>query len=140
MHGVKIKTCKIVKTKDHDGGNNGNIIEIVNIWEPFLKATPKIEQAYITTCNPGQHKGLHVHQKKEDRFCVIKGEATIALYTPGDMEKITLSEKKPQVIIIPPGVGHGIKCVGDTPCWILNCPSRAYAEGSPDQIEIKMQW
>ena len=127
------KICKVIPTKGRIGNYNGMVIEVLN------KGT-QIGQVYITTCEPGCKKGLHVHKKKEDRFCVIKGEATIALYTPGDMEKITLSEKKPQVIIIPPGVGHGIKCVGDTPCWILNCPSRAYAEGSPDQIEIKMQW
>jgi len=140
MHGVKIKTCKIIKTKDHNGGSNGNIIEIINILEPFLKKTPKIEQAYITTCDPGQHKGLHVHQKKEDRFCVIKGKAKIGLYTPGQLEFIELNDEKHQVIIIPPGIGHGIKCLGNEPCWILNCPSKAYDENNTDQVEIKMEW
>ena len=140
MHGVKIKDCKIIETKDHDGNHNGRLIEIINILTPFMKGNPAIEQAYITVCDPGKTKGLHLHQKKEDRFCIIRGKATIALYTPTDLELVPLTDEKLQVIIIPPKIAHGIKCIGNKPCWILNCPSKAYNPKDPDQLEINMAW
>lgn len=140
MQGVAVKDCKVVTTKGHDGRTNGKLIEVVSVLDPLTEDRPAIGQAYITICDPGHKKGLHVHWKKEDRFCVIKGQAEIFLYSLGKLEKIYSGAYNLKVITIPPGIGHGIKCLGDTPCWVLNCPSKAYDSKEPDQYEMNINW
>lgn len=140
MEGVRVKDCRWVTTKDHDGRTNGKLIEVVSEGESFLENSPFIEQAYITICRPGRKKGLHVHKLKTDRFCVIRGQARI-YYTEGEIvHYIFFSAHDPKLIIIPPGVGHGIECLGDSSCWVLNCPDKKYRKDEPDQEEIDVEW
>jgi len=102
-------------------------------------------QAYITVCNPGWVKGWHYHKLQSDYFCVVYGKAKIVLCdirkessTFGISEEYVLDWEKPQLLIIPMMVVHGFECLSDTPCHILNLPTRLYDYNDPDEHRIKL--
>ena len=100
-------------------------------------------QCYVTACNPGFVKAWHYHKKQRDNFTVIKGKAKIVLYdsrddskTKGEVNEFISGEDNFQLISIPQGVFHGFECMGEEPCYIVNCPTEMYNKEEPDEFRI----
>ena len=41
--------------------------------------------------------------------------------------RFVAGQSQPQLVIIPPGVVHAYKNVGEQPGWVFDCPNRLYA-------------
>ena len=100
-------------------------------------------QVYITTAHPGIVKAWHGHRIQTDFFCLIRGLARFALYdtradspTFGQVEEIECDGAHPRLIIIPPGVYHGFKNIGEEEVICLNCPTEPYNHKQPDEIRV----
>ncbi len=133
FEGVLIHKNKTVDTFDHEGETNGFLLEIESMRDNFIEAG--IQQVYMTVCNPGKKKGLHAHEHKEDNFCCISGRCEIVLHKDGDFARISMGEGDYKTVKIPPGIDHGIKCIGDKPAFVLNCTNPPYNPDNPDQTE-----
>jgi len=98
--------------------------------EEFLPA-----MAYISSTNPGVTRGPHEHWDQADFFCFI-GPSNFKLRvwdnrkdseTFGSMMTMIVGEKNPAAVLIPAGVVHGYRNVGDVDGIVINCPNRLYA-------------
>ncbi|RCK72883.1 MAG: dTDP-4-dehydrorhamnose 3,5-epimerase [Ignavibacteriae bacterium] len=100
--------------------------------------------SYISMTFPGIARGPHEHIEQSDFFCFI-GPSTFKLYlwdnrkdSPTYMNKMTITagENSPKSVIVPPGVVHGYKNIGDKPGFVANYPNRLFmGKGKKDKVD-----
>lgn len=90
--------------------------------------------SYISFTKPGLVRGPHEHVDQADLFCFI-GPSTFNLRLwdnrPGSatymrMMSINAGVDEPRAVIVPKGVVHGYKNIGDVDGMVINCPNRLY--------------
>jgi dTDP-4-dehydrorhamnose 3,5-epimerase len=100
------------------------------IDEGFLPA-----MSYISQTEPGVARGPHEHKDQADLFCFI-GPSTFRLYlwdsrkespTYGQKMVFDAGEQKPQAFIVPAGVVHAYRNIGNVQGWVVNLPNKLYA-------------
>jgi len=139
MEGVIIK--KLEKFED----SRGWLTEIfrkddLNGYQPTM--------SYISATKPGVVRGPHEHVHQSDCFVFI-GPGTFELYlwdrrddsqTNGEKLKIEVGESNPTLVVVPPGVVHGYKCISEKEAWSINLPNKLYkGEGKKEEID-EIRW
>lgn len=90
--------------------------------------------AYISMTEPGIARGPHEHHEQADCFCFI-GPSNFKVYlwdsrkasrTFGIKEALVVGVDKPMLLIVPPGVVHAYKNVGQGQGLVFNCPNKLY--------------
>ena len=134
IEGVIVKKLKLIRD------DRGFLMEMLRCDDSFFK---RFGQVYLSVCNPGVVKGWHYHKVQNDHFVVVSGEGRVVLYdrrpgskTFGEVNEFVLSTKDPLLVSIPREVLHGIECVGDEPCYLINVPSEPYNYKSPDEFRV----
>jgi len=99
---------------------------------------------YISATKPGVARGPHEHKDQADCFCFI-GPSRFRLYcwdarkesaTFGRKMVLEVGEHHPCSVIVPPGVVHAYRNIGDSLGWVVNLPNRLYAgEGRRDRVD-----
>lgn len=86
--------------------NRGDLFELIK--------SEQFGQIFISTTKPGITRGDHYHHTKNEKFCVIRGEAEIKfrhiLYET--IITYNVSGSEPEIVDIPPGYTHSITNVG----------------------------
>lgn len=115
----------------------GRLMEIMRRDWPIFK---KFGQVYVTTNYPGVVKAWHYHTKQTDMVACVKGMVKLALFdnregspTKGEVNEFFIGEHNPKLIVIPPGVYHGWKCISETESIVVNCPDELFDYDSPDE-------
>ncbi len=103
---------------------------------------------YVSVTKPGITRGPHEHVHQSDCF-VFAGPGTFALYlwdrrdksaTNGEHVKIEAGENNPVMVIVPPGVVHGYKCISNNDAWSINLPDKLYrGEGKKEEVD-EIRW
>ena len=98
---IKLETYE---TKDiNDSHTNGSLTVIWRDWDEIIKNEPKM--VYVSSVNPGEIKGPHIHTKRSSYFTCIHGEVVFILKNKsGKYIEIHSSEKNPTMIIVPKGI------------------------------------
>ncbi len=103
---MKIDSIKHIKLEQHetkditDNHVNGNLMVIWRDWDDFLENNPKM--VYITSVNPGEKKGPHLHTIRDSYFVCIRGKVVFIVKTSdGHYEEIESSEDNPILVHIP---------------------------------------
>ena len=103
----------------------------------------KFGQAYITTTYPGVVKAWHFHKLQYDYVACISGMIKVVFFdarkdssTYGEVNEFFIGEHNPKLIVIPSGVYHGWKCIGDKEALILNIPTETYDYKHPDEYRL----
>ena len=103
---MKNDTIRYVKLEKHDTKDikdnhvNGSLTVIWRDWDKILEIEPKM--VYISSVNPGEIKGPHLHTKRDSFFVCIRGKVVfIAKDLQGNYHEIESSEEKPVLIQIP---------------------------------------
>ncbi len=110
-------------------------------WLAELFREDEVEQqfmpamSYISVTHPGIARGPHEHVDQADMFAFI-GPSNFKVYV-WDMRKnsptfqnkfvFIAGEDAPKSVIIPPGVVHAYKNVGDGEGTVVNLPNRLFA-------------
>jgi len=138
MKGVIIK--KIIKNEDE----RGFLAELFRDDELDFKAS----MSYASFTNPGIIRGPHEHVYQSDCF-VFLGPGSFQLYlwdrrenseTNGEKLEIEVGENNPSLVIVPPGVVHGYKCISKIPALSLNFPDKLYrGEGKKEEVD-EIRW
>ncbi|MCZ7401594.1 MAG: dTDP-4-dehydrorhamnose 3,5-epimerase family protein [Candidatus Methanoperedens sp.] len=93
------------------------------------------QMSYISLTYPGIARGPHEHREQTDYFCFL-GPSTFRLLlwdtrkgssTYGNMMVMEIGESDPKIIIVPPGVIHAYKNIGEKPGLVINLPNKLYA-------------
>ena len=103
---------------------------------------------YMSLTLPGVIRGPHEHHEQSDCF-VFAGPGSFDLYlwdrrdnseTNGESLVLRVGEDNPSMVIVPPGVVHGYKCVGDKPAYSINLPDKLYrGRDKKDEID-EIRW
>jgi len=103
---------------------------------------------YVSLTKPGIIRGPHEHVYQSDVF-VFLGPGDFELYlwdrradspTYGESEKMLVGENNPTLVVVPPGVVHGYKCISETSALCLNFPDKLYkGEGKREEID-EIRW
>jgi dTDP-4-dehydrorhamnose 3,5-epimerase len=92
------------------------------------------EMAYISATEPGVARGPHEHIHQTDIFVFI-GPSDFCVYLWDGRQrsptfrrrmKLVVGQSRPARVVIPPGVVHAYKNIGDAPGLSVNCPNRLY--------------
>ena len=105
----------------------------------FLK-TQNSGQFSISTSAPGVNRGNHYHNSKNEKFLVIKGEATIKLRQIHDDKVIEykVSDKKIEVVEMIPGYTHDITNTGNDEMILLLWANEIFDRDNPDTFFLKV--
>ena len=118
----------------------GWLIELLRSdWDVY----EKFGQVYLTTVYPGVVKAWHYHKKQTDHMACIKGMLKLALYdsresspTCKQVAELSLGDRRPLLVKIPPLVYHGFKAVGGETAYVINVPTETYNYKEPDEFRL----
>ena len=91
--------------------------------------------SYLSMTKPGVARGPHEHADQADLF-VFMGPSTFRVYlwdnrddspTNGKCDRFDAGQESPLLVLVPKGVVHAYKNVGDVEGIVINCPNRLYA-------------
>jgi len=101
--------------------------------------------SYISMTKPGESRGPHEHKDQTDLFCFY-GTSDFKMYlwdnrpesqTYKKSEILAIARDIPFSIIIPPGVVHGYRNIGDSEGLIFNAPNRLHAgDGKKEGVDV----
>lgn len=135
IHGVRIRLVRPVPHED------GFLTEIARQgWEVLDQP---VVQVHMTTTLPGRIRAWGLHRRTSDRLFVASGLVRIVCYdarkaspTYGRINEITLSERNPGLVVLPPDLYHGWKNIGITEAIVINMPTAAYHYDKPDALDL----
>jgi dTDP-4-dehydrorhamnose 3,5-epimerase len=136
IQGVEVKDLRILPDE------RGMLAEILRADDRIFR---KFGQVYFTTAYPDVVKGWHFHKVQWDHFTCIHGEVKLVLFdgregspTRGLINEFFLGIRNPRLVVIPPFVHHGFKCIGTGECIMINVPTEPYNPAAPD--EYRLPW
>ena len=91
-------------TKDiHDQHQNGSLTVVWRDWDKLLVNVPKM--VYVSSVNPGERKGPHLHKKRNSYFTCIHGKVVFILKKmDNSFVEIESSSENPILLKIPSGI------------------------------------
>lgn len=146
LDGVSIQEVRHVP-RDH-----GVLTEIFRPeWDPTGLPIAHIYQSRLF---PGAIGAWSCHARTTDRLFVCHGHLKIVLYdgrvessTYAELMEVHMGEARPALLVLPPGIWHGLQNLAPSDAILLNCPSAAYNYEDPDHYrlphdspEIPYQW
>ena len=132
---VRIKEIRSVAT------STGYLTEIFR--EEWKLDSLPVGQVFQRALYPGSVTGWHAHAVTIDRlFCSI-GSVRISLFdgrkaspTFGTVWHKIVGALRPAIVVIPPGVWHGVVSLGPETALLLNLVDKAYSFESPDHWRL----
>jgi len=134
----------VIKKLDKYEDDRGWLAEIFRQDE--IDYTPAM--SYVSVTKPGIVRGPHEHKEQSDCF-VFLGPGTFRLYlwdrredseTKGEKMEVDLGEDNPSLVIVPPGVVHGYKCISDVSAWCINLPDKLYKGENKGEDIDEIRW
>ena len=97
-------------------------------------------QFSISTTAPGITRGNHYHNTKNEKFLVIKGEASIKhrQIHGDDIIEYIVSDKKMEVVEMIPGYTHDITNIGESEMVLLLWANETFDRDNPDTYFLKV--
>jgi len=136
IDGVIIK--RLARQKDERGW----LAELFRSDE--IPAEFRPEMAYMSLSHPGVVRGPHEHVHQADLFCFL-GPSDFKIYlwdnrtgsaSHGRKLVIEAGQKNPSLLIIPPGIVHAYKNIGECDGLVFNAPNRLFkGSGRSDAID-----
>jgi dTDP-4-dehydrorhamnose 3,5-epimerase len=104
--------------------------------------------AYLSVTKPGVIRGPHEHIKQTDCFIFLgPGDFEVHLWdhreaseTNREYQKIIAGENTPTIILVPPGVVHGYKCISTVPGYCINLPDKLYKGTNKADAADEIRW
>jgi len=134
IEGVKVK--KLVKHAD----DRGYFMEVLRDDDHLLE---RFGQLSASLSYPGVIKAFHYHKKQDDIWFFPKGNAQVVLYdlrkdssTYEETDVYYMGEHNPISLLIPRGVAHGYRVLGDEPAMITYLTNLSYDPNDPDEYRI----
>jgi dTDP-4-dehydrorhamnose 3,5-epimerase len=121
--------------------------EVVEVYRPTwgLSNEPLV-YTYMVSIRPNAIKGWVVHSLQDDRIFVMNGVQLWAFFdnredspTYKNFLKITITDRNRALIIIPKGVYHAVKNIGNVEAQFINMPTRPYDRENPDKYRLPIK-
>ena len=132
--GVKIK--RLLRHSD----DRGFFQEVLRDDEQLLE---RFGQLSLSKTYPGVIKAFHYHERQDDLWFFPVGNAQVVLYdlregspTRGQTKVVYLGEDYPLLLLIPAGVAHGYRVLGEKAAVIIYCTTESYDPFDPDEKRL----
>jgi dTDP-4-dehydrorhamnose 3,5-epimerase len=137
---------KIDGVKIHEGHNiitkNGVTTELFR--PEWNMVENPIQHMIHVSLRPGAVSAWHMHRLQTDHIAVIAGMIRLVLYdgrkqspTAGKIDVFHLSPMRPTLVVIPPGVWHGLQNLSSAETGgFINFFDRAYDYQDPDEWRL----
>lgn len=141
-----VKLTELTRNVD----DRGYLYEVIHATDDFL---PKFGQVYVVSSPArGAIRAFHKHAVLWDYFCVVRGTAKFVLAkapeehaqsaannggecTPEALETYILTERKPSLLVVPPGIWHGWMALEDE-TMVVATGSEVYNQEQPDEKRV----
>ena len=133
--------------------DRGYFMEVIRIGQGLPQGFPKEStQVSAALSYPGTIKAFHFHRHQTDCWLPVQGMFQVALVdlrkdspTFGARNTLYLGVLKPWQLIIPPGVAHGYKVIGEGPGMLVYVTDRFYNPEDEGRIpyndpQIQYDW
>jgi dTDP-4-dehydrorhamnose 3,5-epimerase len=135
IEGVSLKEVRpVVK-------HNGLVTEVFRT--DWFDGLAHVDQVFHVFLHARGVSAWHAHAETTDRLFVADGFVRLVLFdsrpdagTHGRLMELSLSGRRPQLVVVPPKVWHGIENLCDEPATIVNLPDRAYQYAEPDHWRL----
>ena len=131
FHTAVIPDCTLTEFK-HFKDDRGWLAEIFRKDELPNEQFPTM--GYLSLTLPNVARGPHEHHAQTDLFVFFDGTFRVYLWDmrPNSPTYLThqteiLGKARPATLIVPPGVVHAYKNIGEAEGLIFNCPNQLYA-------------
>ena len=122
--------------------DRGNLFEIIRKDALTDGLEPK-QVYYVENHQANTIRGFHAHNIMTDWFMVPKGAALFVFFKTiktGAVkttlyQRVTVTDKAPCVITVPPNVFHGWRSLADDTC-LISIASECYNREAPDEIRV----
>jgi dTDP-4-dehydrorhamnose 3,5-epimerase len=133
-HGVVVTPLNLVANE------RGRLLEVQRSDDP---AFPGFGQIYVTQSFAGVIKAWYRHRVQVDQIAAITGLVKLVLYddreasrTKGMITEIYMGELAPKLVLIPPGVWHGFKAVGESGAFLVHLNDQPFMPDAPDEERL----
>jgi len=131
----------VVREVRHVPRDHGVITEMYRPeWDPTGLPVVHIYQSRLF---PGALGAWSCHQKSIDRLFVSSGQLKIVLYdgraaspTASLINELHVGDSRPAMVVIPPGVWHGVQNLAGADACLLNFPTVGYVYEDPDHFRL----
>ena len=122
------------QTKDiTDSHINGDLTVIWRDWDNIIK--DQLKMIYVTSVNPGEIKGPHLHTKRNSYFACIHGEVLFVIQKKsGEYEEIRVNADRPVLISIPKNIPSAHININDDVSRVLTLADLSW---KPNDDEMK---
>ena len=128
ISGVRVR-CQPLYPDDR-----GHFMEVCRFGTELVSSfRPSSTQVSTAVSLPGTIKAFHYHREQHDCWTPVSGMFQVALVdlrpdspTAGWRNTFYVGELRPWQILIPPGVGHGYKVIGERPATLVYLTDRFY--------------
>lgn len=134
----------IIKKLDKYSDDRGWLTEIYRQDETEYRPA----MSYISETKPGVARGPHEHENQTDCF-IFLGPGSFRVYlwdnreessTFKEKQEVEAGEGNPMLVLVPPGVVHGYKCISESPGRVINLPDKLFkGEGKKQEID-EVRW
>lgn len=98
-----------------------------------------VDQVFQKVMLPGDLSAWHAHKHTVDRLFCAYGRVKLVLFdgregsrTQGRLAQYRLGTERPALIVIPPGVWHGVQALGQHASVLINIVDAAYSYEDPN--------
>ena len=127
---------KLEKHQTHsinDNHVNGSLTVIWRDWDQILKNTPKM--VYVSSVEPGEIKGPHIHVKRNSYFTCIHGKVVFILQSDeGEFLEIESSAENAVMVYVPKNIASAHINLSDSTSTVLTLADLAWR---PNDQEMK---
>jgi dTDP-4-dehydrorhamnose 3,5-epimerase len=147
IHGVQVRAFDLWPD------DRGYFLEVIRMRQGLVQDfPPETTQVSAALSYPGTIKAFHFHHYQTDFWVPAAGMFQVALVdlrpasvTFGRKNTLYVGALRPWQIVIPPGVGHGYKVIGELPAMLVYVTNRLYNPADEGRIpynqpEIQYDW
>lgn len=138
---MKNDTIRSIKLEKHETKDivdkhvNGSLTVIWRDWDQILEVQPKM--AYVSSVNPGEVKGPHLHLKRDSYFVCIRGKVVfIAKDLSGKYHEIESSEHEPVLVQVPKNHPSAHINITDQISTILTLANPAWKPNDDEMVNV----
>jgi dTDP-4-dehydrorhamnose 3,5-epimerase len=121
--------------------DRGYFLEVARMGQGLVADFPAESQISAALNYPGIIKAFHYHKFQTDYWVVVTGQLQVALVdlrsnsaTFGKKNTLYLGVLRPWQLLVPPGVAHGYKVIGEQPAMLVYVTNRSYDPSDEGRI------
>lgn len=125
------------ETKDVcDGHINGSLTVVWRDWDDIIQNHPKM--IYVSSVNPTEIKGPHIHTKRTSHFVCIEGKVVFIIKNnDGTYDEVISSEEKPVMVHIPKNIASAHINLSENTSRILALADIAWKPNDNEMKNVK---